>query len=266
MLPSMLTVLSPAKALDFDSSAPDLAVTPPRLGEEAQALLPVLSALTPAGLKSLMGISEDLAALNVERFREFEAGIAPSRAAAFAFDGPAYRALDARSLTAADLGWAEHALRFLSGLYGVLRPLDAIEPHRLEMGTRLATERGKDLYAWWGPRIAEMLAQDLEASPGQQVVVNLASREYWEAVQQGPLHAPVVSPRFEDQDRLGNYRVISFHAKRARGLMARWIVKERVDRADALAGFSAEGYRHVPERSAEDQPVFARPRDWKERG
>lgn len=254
----MLAVLSPAKTLDLESPLPTRRHSQPRLLDEAVALAEVMAGQDAAELRRLMGISEELALTNVERWRTFtpEHTPATARPAALTFDGPVYRGLDAGHRFDAR-GWtrAQRTVRILSGLYGVLRPLDLIEAHRLEMGTRLATERGATLVQWWGARPTDLLAEDLAQSPGPPVVVNLASAEYWSVVDEERLGARVVTPRFEDRDRSGRWRVVVVHAKRARGRMAGWLATHPVRSVKALTAFD-EGYRHVPDLSTPDEPVF----------
>ena len=259
----MLTLLSPAKSLDLDSPLPTRKHTQPRMLPETERLVEIMRRKSPEELGELMGISSELAELNVERYAAFTTPFTPrnARPAVFLFHGDVYRGMDAaRRFDARDLGQAQKTLRILSGLYGVLRPLDLIAPYRLEMGTRLATNRGDSLYAWWGSRLTEQIAADLAASPGPAVVVNLASTEYSSAVDLDSLDARVVTPRFEDQNPKGDWKVIAFAAKRARGLMAGWIVQHRVRSVRALRDFAEDGYELVPELSRPDAPVFRRPR------
>lgn len=259
----MLTLLSPAKTLDLDSRVPTRKNTQPRMLDESQALVEVMRGKSPGELSDLMGISDDLARLNAERFADFSLPFTPknARPAVFMFDGDVYRGLDApQRFDARDLTEAQKTLRILSGLYGLLRPLDLVQPYRLEMGTRLVTDRGNSLYRWWGSRITDLLAEDLAASPGSDVVVDLASEEYSGAVDLDGLDARIVTPRFEDQGPNGDWKVISFSAKRARGLMAGWIVTHRIRSARALREFDEGGYRLVPELSRPYAPVFRRPR------
>ncbi|MDO5628786.1 MAG: peroxide stress protein YaaA [Mobilicoccus sp.] len=259
----MLTLLSPAKSLDLDSPLPTKTHTQPRLLTEAEELVEVMRRKSPDDLSDLMGISEDLAQLNVERFAEFNTPFSPknARPAVFTFAGDVYQGIDAaHRFDTRDLTEAQKTVRILSGLYGLLRPLDLMQAYRLEMGTRLATDRGDSLYAWWGSRLTEAVAADLAESPGPDAVVNLASGEYSGAVDFDALDARVVEPRFEDQGPKGDWKVISFAAKRARGLMAGWMVQQRVRSVKALQGFDEGGYRYQPDLSSADRPVFRRPR------
>ncbi len=256
----MLTVLSPAKSLDFDTPIPRIKHSVPRMLDQSEALIDVMRAKSPAEIASLMHISEDLALLNAGRYAQFTPEHTPktSRPAVLAFNGDVYQGLKATTFSTRDLTEATKTLRILSGLYGLLRPLDLIQPHRLEMGTRLETERGRNLYQWWGLRITELLKQDLADSPGSPVLINLASTEYFSAVNVDALGATVVTPRFEDRDATGTSRVVSFHAKRARGTMAAWLVRNRIRSARALFDFAEDGYLLDEARSTRTAPVFVR--------
>ncbi|MEM9796205.1 MAG: peroxide stress protein YaaA [Pseudomonadota bacterium] len=246
----MLTVISPAKSLDFDP-VPHTA-TAPRLGEETDRLLTSARRQGIGDLQRLMSISESLARLNRDRFRDWEA--APEKPAAFAFDGDTYAGLEAATLSEDGLRWAQNHLRILSGLYGLLRPLDAIRPYRLEMGTKLKTRRGKDLYTFWGDRIARLLNADAEAT-GANHLLNCASQEYFGAVDRAALALPVITPTFLE-DRPGGPKTISFFAKRARGAMARFVAEHRIADPADLRGFTAGGYAW--QESPPDAPVFLR--------
>lgn len=248
----MIVLLSPAKTLDFDGLAPP-AATRPRFETEAAALARSAARLSQKRLRELMGISPDLAKLNADRFRDF--GVAPERPAIHAFAGDVYRGLDAATLSDAALDRAQERLRLLSGLYGLLRPHDAIRPYRLEMRTRWAPRHVR-LTDWWGGRIAAAVKEDL-AAIGADAVVNLASKEYFAAVEgRLPASVRVVEVDFrEGTDR----RFISFHAKRARGSLARWILERGASTPDALRGFDADGYGLDAETSTADRLVFVRP-------
>lgn len=256
----MLALLSPAKSLDFETRLPTRKHSEPRQVQQSTQLIEILRTKSPADLARLMSISDDLSALNASRYAEFETEHtrANSRPALFAFAGDVYQGFDAKTLDARDFTEAQKTVRILSGLYGLLRPLDLIQPHRLEMGTRLETPRGRSLYDWWGTTITERIKQDLDNSPGANVVVNLASTEYFGAVKPDQLGVRVITPRFENRDEHGEPRVVSFYAKRARGLMARWLVTQRARTAVRITEFEADGYSYVPERSTKDQPVFVR--------
>lgn len=255
---SMLILLSPAKSLDYDTPATTDRHTLPQFIDESAALIEVLKPYTPAQLASLMDLSDALATLNVARYAAWKPKFtaANSKQAVLAFNGDVYEGLDAASLKPADLDWAQEHIGILSGLYGVLRPLDWMQPYRLEMGTKLANPRGKDLYAWWGDRLAEHLNQRL-AAQGSDLIVNLASQEYFKSVKRKALKARVVECVFEDWKN-GQWKVISFHAKRARGLMARHAIQHRAKTLKALLSFDAEGYAHDAEASAPDRLVFRR--------
>lgn len=260
----MLALLSPAKTLDLESPSPMRRHSEPRLLDESLELIDVMRGLSPTDIAKLMGISDELAALNAQRYAEFNTPFTPANArpAVLAFAGDVYQGLNARGrFDARDFTEAQKTLRILSGLYGVLRPLDLIQPYRLEMGTRLRTERGRTLYDFWGDRISQMLHDDLMASPGAAVVVNLASDEYFKAVRPDVVGARVITPRFEDTDVRGRRGIVSFYAKRARGEMAAWLVQHRVRGAAALRQFDAVGYRWDPEASTADRPVFVRAYD-----
>lgn len=249
----MLVVLSPAKKIDMvQVECP--ATTEPAFAEEARELAEVARGLSVAELRRLMKISEDLAKLNAGRFARF--GEMERKPAALAFAGDTYRGLEARTLDPDEMDWAQRHLRILSGLYGLLRPLDEIEPYRLEMGSRLKTARGKTLYDYWGPRIAEALrAQAGEI--GTDTLVNCASQEYFGAVDLDALGLRVVTPVFME-DRPEGPRIVSFYAKQARGAMARFIVQNRLTDAGALCDFDTGGYAFQPDMSEPDRPVFVR--------
>jgi len=247
----MIAVLSPAKTLDYKTPLPDVTPTAPRFADEAATLAAAAARMSKKKLGDLMHISPTLAALNVDRFRGFAE--LPERPALFAFAGDVYTGLEAKTLDASAVAFAQDHVRMLSGLYGLLRPLDAMRPYRLEMGTRWAPRR-KKLTDWWGARIAGALAGDV-AEEGSGVVLNLASQEYWAAVAgQLPATIRVIDVEFHEADG----RFISFHAKKARGMMARWLVEHRVTDADAMRGFDSDGYRFVDGESDPDRWRFAR--------
>ncbi|KTT22586.1 peroxide stress protein YaaA [Pseudacidovorax intermedius] len=258
----MLFLLSPAKSLDYDTPIPeDLPATQPVFegarGPAAE-LIGLMRQKSPQQVAELMHLSDKLAALNVARYEAWAPkGTAKNaRQAALAFDGDVYGGLDARSLSAAQLAWAQDHVVMLSGLYGVLRPLDRLQPYRLEMGTALANPRGKDLYDFWGDRIAAWLNERL-AADRTPVVVNLASQEYFKAVDLKTLKARVVACVF--QERKGDdYKIVSFHAKRARGLMARWAILHKAATPQRLEAFNLEGYAFAPAVSQPDRLVFRR--------
>ena len=256
----MLFLLSPAKTLDYESPLRDLPHSLPELTSESARLMAVLKRKKRAELAELMDLSEALAQLNVERNKAWSPSSTDenSRQAVLAFNGDVYEGLDAKSLTATQLEWAQHHVRILSGLYGVLKPLDRMQAHRLEMGTALQTPKGRNLYQFWGDQIALTLNAHL-AHVKPAVVVNLASQEYFKAVDLKVLNARVVTCEFEDH-KSGQYKVIGFFAKRARGLMARYAITHRVKTVAALKRFDSEGYAFAPEVSDEDRLVFRRHR------
>ncbi|HVF93681.1 MAG TPA: peroxide stress protein YaaA [Sphingomonas sp.] len=248
----MLAVISPAKTLDYASALPALAATAPRFGAEAASLAKSAANLSQKRLRELMHISPALAKLNADRFRDFPD--LPERPALFAFAGDVYTGLEAATLDEAAIDYAQDHLRMLSGLYGLLRPLDLMRPYRLEMGTRWAPRRAR-LTDWWGDRIATLLADDV-AAEGSGVVLNLASQEYWAAIDQrlpGTIRTIAIDFR-EGHDA----RFVSFHAKRARGMMARWVVEHRIDQPAGLQGFDSDGYRFDAAASTDDVWRFVR--------
>jgi cytoplasmic iron level regulating protein YaaA (DUF328/UPF0246 family) len=263
----MLLLLSPAKTLDYESPVPrplERRASTPAFTDEAARLIELLAPKPPAEVAALMDLSDKLAALNVGRYAAWRPEATPenSKPAVLAFDGDVYDGLQAGTLSTADLAWAQAHLVILSGLYGVLRPLDRLQPYRLEMGTALATSRGKDLYAWWGDRISEHLNQRL-AQDKHPLVLNLASQEYARAALRPALKARVVECVFEDArrdaaGRTGPYRIVSFFAKRARGAMARHAILKRARSTQALLDFAADGYVHAPEASTPERLVFRR--------
>ncbi|WP_019342175.1 peroxide stress protein YaaA [Stutzerimonas stutzeri] len=254
----MLMVISPAKTLDYDTPPTTRRFTQPEHLDHAQALISQLRDMSPQQIGELMHLSDKLAALNVARYGSWDAAFTLDNAkqALLAFKGDVYTGLNANDLSEEDLGFAQHHLRMLSGLYGVLRPLDLMQPYRLEMGTKLANPRGKDLYAFWGERISGWLNEAL-AAQGDDVLLNLASKEYFGAVNRKALNARVIDVDFKDMKN-GQYKIISFYAKKARGLMSRFVIKERIESPDQLKGFDYDGYRYCPESSSPDHLVFLR--------
>ena len=254
----MLFLLSPAKSLDYDSPLTVATHTSPLFARQSAELIEVLKAKSPQEVAALMKLSDGLAGLNVARYQAWSPRFTAknSRQAALAFNGDVYGGLDARTLNAAQLDWAQDHLCILSGLYGVLRPLDRMQPYRLEMGTALATPRGNNLYQFWGSRIAEFLNQRAAADTSP-VIVNLASEEYFKVVDRAALKPRVVNCVFEDY-KGGQYKIISFHAKRARGLMARFAIEKKAGTVKKLEAFNAEGYRFEGSVSRPDRLVFRR--------
>lgn len=256
----MISLLSPAKNLDFSPPELDVHPTQPRLMEDTATLMKTTRRLTQVKIRELMKLSPELAKLNYDRYRAFDLPLRPDNAmpAALAFNGDVYRGLDARSLAPEDLAWAQDHVWILSGLFGCLRPLDLIQPHRLEMGTKLATRRGKNLYAFWGDKVRTLIDESLREH-ADPTVVNLASNEYFKVVGAKHLDRKVVTCVFEDwKQHPDEGKVISFLAKMARGKMARWIVTQRLDRADGLRDFAVDRYEFQARRSTEDRLVFAR--------
>ncbi|MEA3117717.1 MAG: uncharacterized protein QOI13_987 [Paraburkholderia sp.] len=256
----MIIVLSPAKSLDYETPPHVQRHTIPDFVEDAAELVDGLRRLSPQQISTLMGVSDALARLNFQRFADWssEFGRHNAKQAVLAFNGDVYEGFDAKSLSAADLDYAQQHVRVLSGLYGVLRPLDLLQPYRLEMGTRLPNARGKDLYAFWGERITDALNAQLREKPHvSRVLVNCASEEYFKSVKPKRLEAPVITPVFEDW-KGGRYKIISFHAKRARGLMARFAVEHRLGRPKQLKEFSVEGYAFDEAASNDATYVFRR--------
>lgn len=254
----MLMVLSPAKTLDYESPLTTDTHTLPDFIPRSAELITVLREKSPAEIGSLMQISDPLAQLNTARFASWKKkfSFANARQAVLAFNGDVYEGLDARSLTEKQLTWSQDHLRILSGLYGVLRPLDLMQPYRLEMGTRLQNPRGKDLYAFWGNELTAKLADTLK-SLKSKALVNLASEEYFKVVHAEALPVPVIAPVFEDW-KGGKYKIISFHAKRARGLMARYAIEKKITAPEKLQAFDAEGYAFAPAASDATRWVFRR--------
>lgn len=254
----MLILLSPAKSLNFENpfNAPETSL--PRFIPQSSELMELLRGLDVSQLSELMDISDALAELNVERNHNWseKATEDNSRPAIFAFRGDTYVGLDADTMTENDLRYAQDHLRILSGLYGVLRPLDLIQPYRLEMGSRLANPAGKNLYAFWGGQISDAINEDLRERP-DEVVVNLASEEYFKVVDRSVLRHDIVHPVFMDAKN-GSYKVISFYAKKARGMMARWILENRPETRLDLQEFNWGGYRFSQEASVSIEPVFLR--------
>lgn len=252
----MLIVLSPAKRLDFTEADPALPASERRFRDDTASLSKTAKRQTRADLRRLMGISDDLAKLNAERFKAFDPDSTDGVQAAFAFAGDVYEGLKARELDAAALDWAQDHLRILSGFYGLLRPLDRIQPYRLEMGTRLKTRRGASLYDFWGDRISNQLNADADGQL-DPTLVNLASQEYFGAVDARALKLPVVMPQFREEKN-GESRIISFFAKKARGSMARFAIDERLERAEDLKAFDRDGYRFDKAASSEAEWIFIR--------
>ena len=254
----MLIVLSPAKTLDFETPASITKATSPALLKETAELIAILKQQSPKQLGQLMGISEKLSELNHQRYQDFEIPLPKkgTKQAAFAFQGDVYQGLLASEMTEKQLLYAQDHLRILSGLYGALRPLDRMLPYRLEMGTSLKNKAGKDLYAFWGDKITDSVSKQIAATKSK-FLLNLASNEYFRSVKAKQLSCPVVSPAFKEFKN-GKYKIISFFAKKARGTMASWVIRNRVKSIAKLANFNEDGYQFDEESSTEDVPVFLR--------
>ncbi|WP_372980799.1 peroxide stress protein YaaA [Marinobacter sediminum] len=253
----MLMVISPAKTLDYESPLATESHTQPEFLDHACELIDQLKELEPHQVSNLMSISEKLGQLNAERFQHWHTpfSLDNARQAALAFKGDVYTGLAAESFSEDDFAFAQNHLRMLSGLYGLLRPLDLMQPYRLEMGTKFENSRGKDLYAFWGSILTEELNRVLAADDG--VLVNLASNEYFKSVKKKELNARLITPQFKDWKN-GQYKMISFYAKKARGLMCRFAIENRITQADDLKGFDLDGYYFSEEQSEGNNWVFLR--------
>lgn len=258
----MLIVVSPAKSLDYESKLATKKYSEPEMLDRSAELVDVMAKKTPDDISSMMHISPALGELNFSRFQEWERPFtrANARPALLAFSGDVYAGMDApNSFGERDYTHAQKTLRILSGLYGVLRPLDLMQPYRLEMGTKLKTPKGNDLYGFWGSEISENLNTAIAASPGAKVLINLASKEYFGAVRSREVDAPIIAPVFLDaKGSAGDYKIVSFFAKRARGSMSAWIIKNRISTRKALVDFDGMGYHYDADRSTNDRPVFIR--------
>lgn len=254
----MLIVLSPAKSLDYKTPVRVKAPTLPEFASESAKLIADLKKLAPQDVAKLMGLSDQLATLNVGRYRDWSRKFTEenSKPAIYAFDGDVYDGFDVKSLDAKSVQFAQDHIRILSGLYGALKPLDLMQPYRLEMGTSFKNARGKDLYAFWGGRVTDAIKKVLEKQK-KPVLLNLASEEYFRVLQPKELDCPVIAPVFQDA-KDGKYKIISFYAKRARGLMARYVVENRITDPADLKGFNLDGYKYYAAESKVDKPVFRR--------
>ena len=254
----MLLVISPAKTLDYDTPPATARFTQPQHLDHAQELIGQLRQMSPQQIGELMHLSDKLAALNVARYGSWQPDFTPANAkqALLAFKGDVYTGLAAEDFSEEDFDFAQAHLRMLSGLYGVLRPLDLMQPYRLEMGIRLENPRGKDLYQFWGDTITEKLNQALQAQ-GDDIVINLASDEYFKSVKTQKLQGQLIKPVFLDEKN-GKFKVISFYAKKARGLMSRYIIENRLTQPEQLKSFNSEGYFFDAEASEEGELVFKR--------
>lgn len=254
----MLALISPAKTLDYQTALPTDQYTQARLLGQSQQLIEVAKVLSASEIASLMQVSEKIAQLNVGRFNDWQSefDFSNARQAIFAFKGDVYTGLDAYHLSDPDIHFAQQHLRMLSGLYGLLRPLDLMMPYRLEMGTKLKNSRGHNLYEFWGTRITQLINQDLEQA-GSKILLNLASDEYYKSVQEKQVQADIIKPVFLDQKN-GKYKIISFYAKKARGLMARYMIEHKIEQADDLKAFNTDGYYFDSENSSTTELVFKR--------
>lgn len=254
----MLLVVSPAKNLDFESPLATDVYTQPELLNDSEELMAICRELTPAQISSLMSISDKLGGLNAARFGEWSQPFTTenARPAVLAFNGDVYTGLDAGSFSAQDFTFAQQHMRILSGLYGLLKPLDLMQAYRLEMGTKLANNRGKNLYEFWGNIITERLNAAL-AEQGDDVLVNLASTEYFKSVNKKLLKADIITPNFKDWKN-GQYKIISFFAKKARGLMARYIIENKLTDIEQLKDFDLAGYQFNADFSKGNDWVFTR--------
>ncbi|PSU46087.1 peroxide stress protein YaaA [Photobacterium frigidiphilum] len=254
----MLIVVSPAKTLDYDSPLATQTYTLPELTDHSSELMEVCRELTPMDIASLMKVSDKIAGLNAARFAEWQPKFTTenARQAILAFKGDVYTGLAAETMTEEDFAYTQQHLRMLSGLYGLLRPLDLMQPYRLEMGTKLANPRGANLYQFWGSVITEKLNAAI-AEQGDNILINLASNEYFKSVKPKSLDAQLITPVFKDCKN-GNYKVISFYAKKARGMMARYIIDNRIKSVDELKQFDVAGYYFVPAESTSKELVFKR--------
>lgn len=254
----MLIVISPAKKLDYSSPVAAKNYSQPQLLDHSAELLQGLKKLSPQDVCALMGLSDNLGALNYERFQAWDRPFTKDNAkpAILAFKGDVYQGLDADSMTDKQLDWAQDHLRILSGLYGLLRPMDLMQPYRLEMGTKFANQRGKDLYQFWGNIITDEI-NSLLSNAKTPVLLNLASNEYFKSVQQKNIAGRVVTPVFMDK-KGDKYKIVSFYAKKARGLMSAYIIRNKITAVEGIKKFDVDGYRFNSAMSDGDSWVFTR--------
>ena len=254
----MIILLSPAKTLDFERPTINISHSVPSLLSKSKTLINILKEKEPNEISSLMNISDKLALLNNNRYKSWK-GLKKesdnSKQAIFVFKGDVYQGLDIDSFEKIDLEYSQNHLRLLSGLYGLLKPLDIIEPYRLEMGTKLKTNKGKNLYEFWGQDICNEIEKDLKTIKSN-TIINLASNEYFDSVKNINETSNIISPVFKDFSK-GKYKIISFYAKKARGLMAAWILKNKI-KEDELNNFNSDGYYFSQEESSQNSPVFLR--------
>ena len=254
----MLLLISPAKTLDYETPATTAEFSTPGFLADSQALIDQLRELTPPQISRLMGISDKLGDLNFARFHSWQVPFSADNAkqAVLAFKGDVYTGLEAEQMSEQDLQWAQQHLRILSGLYGVLKPLDLMQPYRLEMGTRFENSRGKNLYEFWGDKITTALNDELQAQ-GSATVINLASNEYFKAVKPKALNADIITPVFKDWKN-DKYKIISFYAKKARGMMSRYIIENRIEEPEGIKQFDTAGYQYNEALSSAREWVFTR--------
>ena len=254
----MLIVISPAKTLDLESKYKSPLTTRPEFLPDSGKLIKIMREYSAQDLKQLMNTSDAISTLNVERFKKWKTPFSETNArpAIFTFKGDVYTGLEVENFSSADLKYAQDHLRILSGLYGALKPLDLMQAYRLEMGTSISNERGKNLYEFWGDKVTDAINRDMSAQK-DDTLVNLASNEYFSVLNKKSVQANIVTPVFKDYSN-GKYRVISFYAKKARGKMAAWIIQNRVSKPGALADFAIDGYRYSSAESSPDKPVFLR--------
>jgi len=254
----MITVLSPAKKLSKKCSANTSTFTEPKFLAQSQELITILKKKSPEELQELMGISENLSILNWERFQSWKLPLNKndSREAIFCFEGDTYTGLNANDLNKQDIAFAQNHARILSGLYGLLRPLDLILPYRLEMGTRLMNDEGNNLYHFWGDKLVKAISKELD-SHDEKILINCASVEYFKSLNQDSLDIKVITPQFKEMKN-GKYKIISFFAKKARGMMARYIIKNQIGEPKSILQFDYAGYKYNRDLSTLNEPVFTR--------
>jgi cytoplasmic iron level regulating protein YaaA (DUF328/UPF0246 family) len=254
----MLTVISPAKSLDFENPVPSIKTTQPRFLKQSQMMIEQIKQLAPQDIAQLMKLSDKLSVLNYDRYQAFETPFTKNnaKAAVFAFKGDVYQGLDAETLSVEELNFAQNHLRILSGLYGVLKPLDLIQAYRLEMGIKFPNKSGKNLYEFWGDTLNQSIQKELDKSDSS-ILINLASNEYFKAVKAKQLTSKIITPIFKDYKN-GQYKIISFFAKRARGLMSRYIIQNEINQPEGLKEFDLAGYKLDSKLSQNNELLFTR--------
>ena len=256
----MIIVLSPAKTLDYENKNGDENYSSPVFLNKSKKLINELKKKKRSEISSMMKLSDKLTNINLDRYQSWKAQKMPSdnaKQSIYVFKGDVYQGLDAESFSKADTKFAQKHLRILSGLYGILKPLDIIEPYRLEMGTKLKTQNGDNLYDFWGNNIAKEIEKELKVLKSK-TLINLASNEYYDSIQSLAEDIDVISPVFKDKGKDGKYKIISFYAKKARGYMASWLIKNKINKNDDIKKFSEEGYKFSAQESTKDIPVFLR--------